>query len=126
MSVDRTKLFCFQENSVLNHSHSKHLVYVHMIVVYFSTLKSAIHICTKHLPYICEQKHVLLFRKSTLKGCLDKTCFYSEILHAFALLVHSGGFQPDRLFSFISGAFQTHLLSVCEHFVLIFSKSLEF
>ena len=43
------------------------------------------------LPYSCEQKHVLLFRKSTLKGFLKprhvtkKMCFYSEICHAYTV-----------------------------------------
>ena len=43
-------------------------------------------------PYNRKQKHVLLFRKSTLKGCLKprnvtkQDIFYSKILHAYAIL----------------------------------------
>ena len=50
---------------------------------------------------------------------LNKTCFYSGLLHAYAavehanaVLEHSSGFQPDKIFLFISGAFPTCLLSV--------------
>ena len=78
---------------------------------------------------------------------LNKTCFYSGLLHAYAavehanaflehacavlehtyaVLEHSSGFQPDKIFLFISGAFPTCLLSVWKHFILILSKSLEF
>ena len=44
--------------------------------------------------YSCEQKHVLLFRKSTLTGfncdmLLNKMCFDSEILHAYVVLEHA-------------------------------------
>ena len=44
------------------------------------------------VPYNRKQKHVLLFRKSTLKGCLKprnvtkRDIFYSKILHAYAIL----------------------------------------
>ena len=64
---------------------------------------------------------------------LNETYFYSEILHAYAavehacaalehacavlehtyaVLEHSSGFQPYKVFLFISGAFSTHFLSV--------------
>ena len=78
---------------------------------------------------------------------LNETYFYSEILHAYAavehacvalehacavlehtyaVLEHSSGFQPDKVFSFISEAFSTHFLSLLKHFILILSKKLGF
>ena len=64
---------------------------------------------------------------------LNKTCFYSGLLHAYAavehanaVLEHSSGFQPDKVFSFISDAFFTHFLSLLKHFILILSKKLGF
>ena len=64
---------------------------------------------------------------------LNKTCFYSGLLHAYAavehanaVLEHSSGFQSDKIFLFISEAFPTRFLSVWKHFILILSKSLAF
>ena len=78
---------------------------------------------------------------------LNKTCFYLGLLHTYAAVEHanaflehacavlehtyavleySSGFQPDKVFSFISEAFSTHFLSLLKHFILILSKKLGF
>ena len=78
---------------------------------------------------------------------LNKTCFYSELLHTYAAVEHANAFlehacavlehtyavlehssrlQHDKIFLFISGAFPTRLLSVWLHFLLIVSKKLGF